>query len=160
VSILMHKGVIKASYTWAKYAVIAVALLFTVLNVSSYSWSAKKPNTSPLASSKPAQTIAETNYKIEKGSQYAYMADECNIYIATAISDSLVKVECWDKTLSSDRKVSLDHDLGTFKINDSANGFTWIDEEHTAFYMTINDKESSKLKRGKEVLFTININSS
>lgn len=177
VAILMHKGVIKAPYTWAKYAVIALAVLFTVLNVSSYSWSAKKPNTSPSASSKPAQTtpvtppssnsrsteestVAETNYVIEKGSQYAYMADEWNVYIATAISDSLVKVECWDKTLSSDRKVSLDHDLGTFKINDSANGFTWIDEEHTAFYMTINDKESSKLKKGKEVLFTININSS
>lgn len=177
VAILMHKGVIKAPYTWAKYFVIAVAVLFTVLNVSSYSWSPKKPNTPPSSSSKPAQTtpvtppssnssnteestVSETNYKIKKGSKYAYMADEWTVYIATAISDSLVKVECWDKTFSSDKKVSLDHDLGTFKINDSANSFTWIDEEHTAFYMTITDKEKSKLENGKEVLFTININSS
>lgn len=176
VAILLHKGVIKASYTWAKYAVIAVAVLFSILNVSSYSWSAKKPSSSPSSgmsvqttpeiptssnsSSTEESTVAETNYTIEKGSQYAYMVDEWNVYVATAISDSLVKIECWDKTSSSDRSVDLDHDIGTFKINDSVNGFSWIDAEHTAFYMTIQDKDNSKLKHGQSVTFTINLNDS
>lgn len=47
VSILMHKGVIKLEQkkTWLKWLVLAVAILFTALNVMSYSWGTKTPST-------------------------------------------------------------------------------------------------------------------
>ena len=178
VAILMNKEVIKAPNNWAKYAVLSAAILFTVLNIKSYSWENvinTKPSTSlnnttvqtapgvtaksESASNEGSETT-ETNLTIEKDSQYAYMSDEWNVYIATAISDSLVKIESWKKTLSSSKSVKYDHDIGTFKINDIENGFSWIDEEHTAFYMTLQDKENNRLKKSKTVLFTININDS
>ena len=47
VSILMHKGVIKLEQkkTWLKWLVLVVAILFTALNVMSYSWGTKTPST-------------------------------------------------------------------------------------------------------------------
>ena len=47
VSILMHKGVIKLEQkkTWFKWLVLVVAILFTALNVMSYSWGTKTPST-------------------------------------------------------------------------------------------------------------------
>lgn len=44
VSILMHKGVIKLEQKllWLKWLILAIALLFTVLNVMSYSWGTKE----------------------------------------------------------------------------------------------------------------------
>lgn len=47
VSILMHKGVIRLEQKklWLKWLVLAVAILFTALNVMSYSWGTKTPST-------------------------------------------------------------------------------------------------------------------
>lgn len=167
VALLMHKGTIRSPQTWLKYLVLAAAVLFTVLNVMSYSWGDKKPSSSSdfpssqtQVTDQPIQTPTATNYSIQKDSEYAYMSDEWNVYIATAISDSLIKVENWDKSLSSDRKVKFNEDIGTFKINDPANGFSWVDDEHTAFYMTLKDKNNSRLKNSITVLFTINISDS
>lgn len=47
VSILMHKGVIRLEQKklWLKWLVLAVVILFTALNVMSYSWGTKTPST-------------------------------------------------------------------------------------------------------------------
>lgn len=47
VSILIHKGVIRLEQKklWLKWLVLAVAILFTALNVMSYSWGTKTPST-------------------------------------------------------------------------------------------------------------------
>lgn len=47
VSILIHKGVIRLEQEklWLKWLVLAVAILFTALNVMSYSWGTKTPST-------------------------------------------------------------------------------------------------------------------
>ena len=47
VSILMHRGVIKLEQkkTWLKWLVLAAAILFTALNIVSYSWGTKTPST-------------------------------------------------------------------------------------------------------------------
>ncbi len=47
VSILMHKGVIKLEQkkTWLKWLVLAAAILFTALNIVSYSWGTKTLST-------------------------------------------------------------------------------------------------------------------
>lgn len=97
---------------------------------------------------------------IMKGTEYAYMTDEWNVYIATAISDDIIKVENWDKTMSNSKSVKHDYDVGTFKISDSENGFAWVDDEHTAFVLTFKDKNNSEFKKGGTATFTINISDS
>lgn len=59
VSILMHKGVIRLEQKklWLKWLVLAVAILFTALNVMSYSWGTKTPST--------GQNPSSTNHSSE-----------------------------------------------------------------------------------------------
>lgn len=97
---------------------------------------------------------------ITKGTEYAYMTDEWNVYIATAISDDIIKIENWNKTMSNSKSVSHDYDVGTFKISDSANEFAWVDDEHTAFVITFEDKNNGDFKKGGTATFTINISDS
>ena len=97
---------------------------------------------------------------ITKGTEYAYMTDEWNVYIATAISSDIIKVENWSKTMSNSKSVSHDYDVGTFKISDSENGFAWVDDEHTTFVLTFKDKNNGDFKKGGTATFTININDS
>ena len=101
---------------------------------------------------------AKKDVTIEKGSEYAYMSDEWNIYIASAISDSVIKIEHWGKTLSTSKIVKYKSDIGTYKINDQENDFSWVDDEHTAFVLTFQDKNNSRIKQPTSVIFTININ--
>lgn len=97
---------------------------------------------------------------ITKGTEYAYMTDEWNVYIATAISSDIIKVENWNKTMSNSKSVSHDYDVGTFKISDSENGFAWVDDEHTTFVLTFKDKNNGDFKKGGTATFTINISDS
>ena len=61
VALLMHKGVVKSPNSWLKYIVIAAAIIFTVLNVMSYSWGTRKaPN------SQVIPTANESTSKEEK----------------------------------------------------------------------------------------------
>lgn len=106
----------------------------------------------------PEQTIAETNYTIEKGSQYAFMSDSWNVYIANAVSSDMITIEHWDRTLSDSKWLSYSEDIGTFKINDAANNFKWIDDSHVAFSITFADKNNSRVKKSESHIFTININ--
>jgi len=94
---------------------------------------------------------------IKKGSEYACMTDEWNVYIATAISDEIIKIENWSKSSSDSQSVSHEYDVGTFKINDSGNGFAWLDDEKTAFSITFEDKSNSAFKWGGTATFTVNI---
>lgn len=176
VAILMHKGVIKVDPKQAKlkYVLLAVAVFLTIPNVMSFSTGNGNGDVHSLNSgiehNIPAQkddandpTKVEEErpiHTITKDTQYAYMSDEWNVYIATAVSDSIVKVEHWDKTLASDKKMEYSSDVATYKINDSTSGFEWIDDEHTAFYLTVQDKDNSRLKKPKSVVFTINTSDS
>ena len=98
-----------------------------------------------------------TNYTIRKGTQYAYMCDEWDLYLASALSDSIIKIEKWDKTFSSEKSVKLREEIGVFKINDAQNGFSWIDSNQLAFTFLLRDKNNSRLKRPTPVIFTIDI---
>lgn len=183
VSVLMHKGVIKLEQkkSWLKWLVLAVAILFTALNIMSYSWGTETSSAGQKPSSLPSGGTTTESYdstetqqseqteqpkadtgtvSITKGTEYAYMTDEWNVYIATAISDNIIKIANWDKTMSNAKSVEHDYDVGTFKINDSENGFAWVDDEHTAFVLTFKDKNNSKFKKGGTATFTININDS
>lgn len=64
VSILVHKGVIKLEQKklWLKWLVLVVAILFTVLNVMSYSWGTKTPKTER----KPSSTNQDSGETAEQ----------------------------------------------------------------------------------------------
>lgn len=114
---------------------------------------------SATASSREAVSES-TNYSIVKGTEYAFMSDEWNVYIATAVSDSIIKVEHWDKTLQTTKDMSFSEDIGTFKINDKENGFSWIDDKQTAFKLIFKDKNNSRVKKAEAHVFTVNISDS
>lgn len=139
-----------------------VGLLFILLLLLMISTNENSEDSSQ-SSTRTNMTIAEPsveygNLAIELGNQYAYMSDEWDVYIAEGVTDSAIKVEKWHKTSSSDKKVKFKEDIGTFKINDEENGFAWIDDEHIAFTLNLDDKNNSKVN-GQKVIFTININS-
>lgn len=97
---------------------------------------------------------------LDAGTEYAYMSDAWNVYIAKAVSDSVVKVESWYKGSQSDKKLKYRGDLGSFRIQDVENGFSWVDESHTAFTLVIQDKNNSEVRKPTLVIFTINISDS
>lgn len=141
--------------------VIVLLLLLSSLgrNGKKSDSASKAENSSNTVTSETAeQPKAVTNYTIEKGTEYAFMSDEWNVYIASAVSDSIIKIEHWDKTLQSSKKLKFSEDIGTFKINDTENGFSWIDEEQTAFSVIFQDKNNSRVKKAAPHIFTININ--
>lgn len=171
VAALMHKGTIRSSNDWIKWLVIGISLLLVLLNIRSYSWrktneAAVENETNVSASTqteKPATvatTVPSTNNTIQKGTQYAYMSDEANVYIANAISDSIITVECWGRNLLTEKSVKHEYDIGTFKINDPAIGFSWIDEKQTAFTFLLQDTKNSNTKKQRSVIFTINVSDS
>ena len=97
---------------------------------------------------------------LDAGTEYAYMADAWNVYIAKVVSDNVVKVESWHKTSQSDKSLEYRGDLGSFRIRDAENSFSWVDESHTAFTLVIQDKNNSEVKKPTLVIFTINISDS
>lgn len=105
-------------------------------------------------------TLSQEPKRIEKGSQYALMNDEWTVYIATAVSDSLIQLEKWGKNSSAELEPTVRYQVGIYKTDDEANGFQWVDDEHTAFVLRFNDEKDSDMKELKDRVFTININDS
>lgn len=145
--------------------VVLVVLMLVPKLLSNKSGDAKDSKAMPMAENVLSENRKQIqDFTIEKGSEYAFMSDEWNVYIATAISDSVIQVDRWDKTLSSDRKVEHDEDIGTFKLDDPDIEFYWIDDEHTAFSITFKDEddtlEGHNMKHRKAVVFTKNISDS
>ena len=114
---MIHLGLIKSHDNKLKYLLLVLMGLFALLNVNNLAnpGSNKKlysETDSTQESVQPSKDVSSadappTNYKIEKGTEYAYMSDEWNVYIAYAVSDSIIKIQQWDKTLSSTKKMLL-----------------------------------------------------
>lgn len=92
---------------------------------------------------------------IKKDTMYSYGKDEYSLYVATAVTDEIIKIEKWGKTMSSSKEVSYDYDVGTYKINDSENEFQWLNKEQLAFSLKLTDEKDSIFKKSKTVVFTI-----
>ena len=135
-------------------AIICIALIPRLLNKEG-----KEKNKETSNFSIPTISTEYGDIYVEYGSQYAYMSDEWNVYIANAISDNVIKIERWKKALKTSKTLKYDSDIGTYKINDPINGFSWIDKEHTAFVFTFEDKNNSHVKATAHI-FTINISDS
>ncbi len=103
-------------------------------------------------------SIGENDYitnTIEKGTTYTYGYDEWGLYCATAISDSVISIDKWEKNLSLEKSFNKKYEVGMFKITDAQYEFTWIDEDYTAFSFTLTDKNNGDFKKSKNIVFTI-----
>ena len=89
------------------------------------------------------------------GDIYTYMANEWNLYTATMISESTVKVTLWNRTASSKSKMEHERDLGIYDFEDSDSEVSWIDDEKTAFSLDIDLKPEHEYYDTTEELIDI-----
>lgn len=165
----------KTSLLVIALVVVVILLIVALLLISNGPRSNEEPEmaTSIVMQNRDTENTADNNINVQgaaeedsepltitKDTEYAYMTDRWNVYIATAISDDIIKIENWDKTSSDEKSVSYDYEVGTFRINDSQNDFEWIDEEQTTFTFTFVDKKRPGFKNGGTATFTINISDS
>ncbi|MBP3870644.1 MAG: hypothetical protein J6E46_06685 [Faecalicoccus sp.] len=97
----------------------------------------------------------ETDYSIEKGSEYSYMHDESTLYVATAMTDTLIKLERWEY---ADGAWKPNVGVGAYDINDSSSRFSWLDENHTAFTLILDDRDKMSTWVISDAVFTVDIN--
>lgn len=69
----------------------------------------------------------------EKGARYSYATD-AEVYTGTVISDSLVKIESWERNPldSTLKKLS---DIGEYRIDEADDHVIWLDKECVAFVL-------------------------
>ena len=98
-------------------------------------------------------------FVLEKGTEYTFMYDEWTTYVATAISNSSLKLELWKKTMSNQKSPNKDEEIGVYKINDETNGFMWADaEQKLAFRFNFQGKMDGNQKKINLRYFTISVN--
>lgn len=132
--------------------------------VSDILWGNDDPTAAPTTTNLPAdnsiptetpQPTAKHVAPIEKGAVYTFGHDEFSLYCATAISDSLIKIGKWGKSLSTQKAFSNEYEVGTFRITDTACGFRWLDDEHTAFEFALQDSDDWDFRKSNTVVFTL-----
>jgi hypothetical protein len=95
---------------------------------------------------------------LENPSAYIYQYDKWYSYKAMIVSDDLIKIECWSRTLANDETpYEFDHDLAIIKTDDLNNDFEWMDENKTSFSVTLKDiNDTSIWEEDMKVHFKIN----
>ena len=91
----------------------------------------------------------------EEHTVYEFRNDHNLVYKATLLSDSALIIERWDHYYSSDETPLFESDLCAININDDSTDFKWIDEEKTAFTLTLADPMNGLWKEEKKVGFGI-----
>ena len=116
---------------------------------------AARPETSASTEEKEGNSDKNTSSDI---TTYTYMNDKWNLYVATLISDTLIKIENWDRFdagIDGD-PFSYQYDICLINTENSTEDFCWLDSSHTAFSLTIEDEENYYWDEKKTVVFTLN----
>ena len=103
--------------------------------------------------------IISVNYSensIENEYEYSYMHDKHNVYIATPLSDTKIKISKWKKESSTSKKAQYDCDIGTFDITEKNCCFVWLSSEQTAFLFQFRDSSNSYFDKTTLCTFTVN----
>lgn len=89
---------------------------------------------------------------------YSFRNDEWNQYIATVLSDETIKIEKWDRSNSgyNGDPFMPDYDVCILQITDPQVDFKWLDDNHSAFSITMIDNENSHWKELLSVDFSMN----
>lgn len=90
---------------------------------------------------------------------FKYTPDKWNLYIATLLSDSTIKIENWYRFDANDPH-KFNHDVLAIKTDDGSTDFAWVDEAHTAFTITISDERNFRMKEPTQLFFSIDVSGS
>lgn len=86
---------------------------------------------------------------------YTYQHDAWNLYKATPLSDTVIKIENWNRFLANDETpFELDHSVMAIVTTDGSSDFQWLDENKTAFLVTMKDAKKSNFQELALVAFT------
>ena len=92
-----------------------------------------------------------TNY-VESEIAYSYTNDDWHMYRAVQISNNLMKIECWYRSMAIG-SFGYGYDVIIVNLNSADANLQWTDEERTSFTISLSDVENSNLKNAKMVLF-------
>lgn len=153
----------KSFFRWTPMTTIGMVLGFLIIIVTILI-TVRDPE--PDHGTKPSETIMTESLQtpeqgentnlltIEQGKEYTYGADTSDLYVATAVSDSVLKIEKWKRGLLLQTEYTLKYEVGAYRINDPDNGFSWLDEQHGAFRILLKDQQTAAYRKGKEIIFT------
>ncbi len=121
---------------------------------SNSSTETSSPENKPSASA-PVEDLSPSAPVIKT---YTYLHDCWNLYIATALSDNVIKIENWYRFSAGDNPDPFKYrrDVTIVSTNDSSTGFQWLDSDHSAFYITMQDADNSYWEEASTVGFSQN----
>lgn len=87
---------------------------------------------------------------------YTYLHDKWDLYKAFSLPGGLIKIENWYRfSASEDNPFNQDHNVMIINPEDGSTDFTWLDDAHTAFSITMSDKENSRFEDPQLVVFAL-----
>lgn len=91
-----------------------------------------------------------------RGQVFTYQHDKWDLYKATFVSDTIVKIEGWYRFNANDETpFKLDHGITTINIADESTDFCWLNDARTAFSITIEDDDNSRFQEPRQVVFAV-----
>lgn len=102
--------------------------------------------------------FTESNVLTTNGIVYSYRNDAWDHYVAIPLSETTYKIEVWGQfyAWADAEKLKYYYDYGIVCVDDESNDFKWLDEEKTAFTITMMDLENADWEEEKKVVFTTN----
>ena len=90
---------------------------------------------------------------------YGNMHDRNNYYQASIMSKTTIKIDRWTREKEND-DIKFYKNLCVVKAGDVSNDFQWIDDEHSAFSITMFDRENDEWNEYSIITFTVNFENS
>lgn len=89
--------------------------------------------------------------------KYSFMADKWNVYYATFLSNSTLKIERWNRWQAGANgdPFQFSYDVCTINIIDGSTDFFWLDDDQTAFSISLTDENDSDFDGTRRVGFAI-----
>ncbi len=82
----------------------------------------------------------------QNAAQYTFTSDRWAQYRTYALSPSVIKIECWGRWNASTDEFEHYYDIGVINTSDSSSDFSWIDDTHSAFFITMEDDQNDNWK--------------
>jgi hypothetical protein len=91
------------------------------------------------------------------GAVFLYQHDKWDVYKATQVSETTIKIENWGRFNASEDgdPFKFEYDLCVISTTDTAADFKWLDEEHTAFSVKLTDEQNSYMEGTVQASFAI-----
>ena len=91
------------------------------------------------------------------GKEFTCLYDKWDLYKATQLSETTFKIENWGRfdAREDGDPFKLDYDVCVISTADASIDFKWLDDTHTAFSITLHDKENSYWTEACLVTFVV-----